>query len=238
MMTKEQTFPTTDVVVVVPVLNRPDRVLPLIESVEASQDHATLATLFVANETDFNEIESLHESSADFIVILGGRRPGDYARKINAGINHAKSEWVFTGADDLRFHFGWADEAIRVARQTGSLVVGTNDLGNPSVIRGRHSTHSLVHRDYVGEGTIDGCFGLLYEGYDHNWVDEEFVATAKFRGVYAHAGAALVEHLHPSWHKADPDSTYELGMMDWQRDRALFSRRRALWSHGRVRAGR
>jgi hypothetical protein len=44
---------------------------------------------------------------------------------------------------------------------------------------GRHSTHSLVTRDYVERfGTIDEAGVVLHEGYPHEFVDDEFVQTA------------------------------------------------------------
>jgi hypothetical protein len=155
--------------------------------------------------------------------------PGDYAKKINIGVATTTEEWIFLAADDLKFWPGWADEAIRVARESNAQVIGTNDLGNAQVKRGIHSTHTLVHRSYVERGTVDDPSRLLHEGYHHNWVDAEFIETAKVRGQFVHASRSIVEHLHPHWRKSEIDETYKLGLSRYEQDRQLFRQRERLW---------
>jgi hypothetical protein len=155
---------------------------------------------------------------------------GDYARKINAGFRAIEAEWYFTGADDLIFHAGWFEAALKVAQQTGACVVGTNDLGSPIVVRGEHATHSLVLRDYVLEcGTFDEPGKILHEGYCHNFVDTELVDTAKWRGAWAFARDSEVAHRHPDWGLAQRDEIYNLGRRDFYRDEELYKNRRRLW---------
>ncbi len=219
-----------EVVVVVPVLNRPERVGPLADSFDASLVKVKARLLFVACSEDRGEVEALWAAGVDTLVIEGQRLPGDYARKINEGAAFTREPWLFLGADDLRFHRGWAEAALTVARETGKRVVGTADLGNPSVLRGRHSTHSLVARSYIEErGTIDQPGIVLHEGYDHQYVDNEFVETAKARDEWAFAGESVVEHLHPHWGKGEHDSTYALAVAQSRLDHRRFVRRRNLW---------
>jgi len=221
----------TEIVVIIPVLNRPERVEPLLASLAASERAAKLRPLFVCSPGDEREIEAVSASDADWMLLPIGRGPGDYARKINRAAYHAQTmaEWLFLGADDLCFCPGWADIALQAAIADFIEVVGTNDLGNPAVISGAQSTHSLVRSSYLERGTIDERGKLLHEGYEHNWVDNEFVATARSRGVYIFAANAHVEHLHPSWGKGQADSTYELGMRHYHQDAQLFRAREKLW---------
>jgi len=103
-------------------------------------------------------------------------------------------------------------------------------------MRGRHATHPLVRRSYVEEhGTIDEPGKVLHEGYDHQWVDNELVETAKARGAWAFAKNSHVEHLHPFWpdgkggKKGEMDATYEKALSSPRKDMALFRSRRRLW---------
>ena len=70
----------------------------------------------------------------------------DYAKKLNFAYGQSDAEWFFQGATDLIFYEGWDVQALAVAGRGRGGVVGTNDLGNPLVKRGRHSTHSLISR--------------------------------------------------------------------------------------------
>lgn len=159
--------------------------------------------------------------------------PGDYARKINYGFEMnefgAKKEFLFLGADDLCFCQGWDVHALATAETSGAGVIGTDDLGNPVVQAGDHSTHTLVRRSYIAErgGTWEGTPGVVYfEGYDHQYVDNELVTVAKQRGQWAFSHGAKVEHLHNYWGKSEHDSTYEKAMRASKEDAALFHQRK------------
>lgn len=214
-------------VVLVPVLRRPHRVAPLIESLETSDADAAL--LFIVSEDDKEMRRAVYESGGNSIVVdWPGGTPGDYARKINAGYRATTNPYLFTGADDLHFHKGWLDAALR---QQPARVIGTNDLGNERVMRGVHATHSLVQRRYVQRcGTIDEPDKVLHEGYQHEFCDDELVGTAKKRGVWAFAADSIVEHLHPAWGKAPTDELYEAQRQRMDASRRLFQRRRRLWT--------
>ena len=220
------------ILVVIPVLNRPERVEPLLTSLYASVRDVELRPLYVVSPGDLAQQEAVQASDADWMLVPFPRGNGDYARKCNRAATHAHAtghEWVFLGADDLCFCHGWADEAIEVASWTNAQVVGTNDLGNPKVMTGEQATHSLVRTTYIERGTIDEPGKLLHEGYAHNWVDNEFVGTARSRGVFVFAASSWVEHLHPSWGKANDDATYRLGMEQYAADSQLFRARERLW---------
>ncbi len=55
------------------------------------------------------------------------------------------------------------------------------------------------------------------------------------RGEFAFARRSHVEHMHPSWKKAEMDSTYEraLDSVRFRADRELLNQRRSLWGHVR-----
>lgn len=213
-------------VVLVPVLRRPHRVAPLIESLTASG--ADARPLFICSSDDVSMVEAVDASVADKLVVdWPGGTKGDYAKKINAGYMASTEPWLFTGADDLHFHEGWLANALECRP---AHVIGTNDLGNERVLKGVHATHSLVNRRYVDTfGTIDQPGLVLHEGYQHEYVDDELVATAKKRGAWAFAADSIVEHLHPAWGKAPTDDLYDAQRQRMDASRRHFQRRSFLW---------
>lgn len=218
-----------ELVILVPVLGRPHRVAPLLGSIAAATPLAHV--VFLADPDDEPEHDAItaarRQSPLEVTMLAEG---GNYARKINVGVKATTEPLIFTGADDLNFHPGWFEiAAARISDEIG--VVGTNDLCNARVTAGEHSTHSLVSRAYVDEfGTIDEPGKLLHEGYEHEYVDDELVETAKSRGAYAHAGEAIVEHLHPDVGKAPTDRLYAAQGERMRRTRRIFNRRRLLWT--------
>jgi hypothetical protein len=217
------------VAILIPVLGRPQRIMPTIESVSAAtaEPHRLL---FLASPDDQATIVALEAVGADFLVVAEGR--GSWACKINDGYRATTEPWIFTGADDLAFHPDWYPRALRWADEK-TAVIGTNDIANPRVMTGQHSTHSLFRRSYVDEhGTVDAAGLIMHERYPHEYADDEAVATAQARGVYVHAFDSIVEHLHPNVGKAPDDDTYRLGRLGTREGKRLFLSRRRLWSAG------
>lgn len=216
-------------VVLVPVLNRPHRVVPFLEALAASE--ADARPLFICSPDDELEQKAVADAGADMIVLDQPPTRGDYARKINAGYYATAEALLFLGADDVHFHRRWLQRCVRRLDQPGIHVVGTNDLCNQRVMNGQHSTHSLVTRTYVAErGTIDERGKVLHEGYPHEFVDDEFIETAKTRDAFAFARDAMVEHLHPMAGKAPMDALYAEQSARMRIGRKIYTRRRRLWT--------
>lgn len=215
--------------IIVPVLRRPQNVEFLMNSV-ANNTSKPYRLLFIASPGDRREISALEKANADFLVM--GQKfegKGDYARKINFGFQSTDEPYVFLGADDLRFHDSWFENALKYFTDKIE-VVGTNDLGNSRVINGQHATHSLVKRSYIdGYGTIDERGKVLHEGYTHNFCDDEFVGTAKLRNAWAFAHDSVVEHMHPFWGKAVTDDVYKSAQRSFNIDRRLHAKRKRKW---------
>jgi hypothetical protein len=214
----------------IPVLGRPQNAQPLVDSIHENTTVPS-CTFFVCTRGDEDQIEACKRTGAVVLLIDPGLC--EYARKINEAISRSAEirvghDFVFLGADDLRFHPLWAEKALELYTPA-TRVIGTNDIGNATVMRGDHATHSLVHRSYVELGTIDEPGRLLHEGYGHNYVDTEFIETAKTRGEFVFAAESIVEHLHPFWHKGPDDVIYRKGRKTVNRDHATYNRRRRLW---------
>lgn len=237
----------TDVSVLVPVLNRPARALPLAESLVASVDDVALELVFLVTTGDVEqrvacEAACTHVNtgqmsdyvSAQIIVVPWPVTRGDYARKINYGLWRTRTPYVLCAADDVRFGKAWADIAVDVAQTTGMCFVATNDNANPSVKAGEHATHPLVCRDYALEcGTIDTPGLIYHEGYWHQFVDNEATETAKWRDCYAAAPDSVVQHMHPIYQlpgepRVELDDTYRLGQAHREEDQGLWRVRRRM----------
>ena len=228
----------SELAIIVPVLGRPRRALPLAESVSRATEGFDL--LFVCSPGDEEQIAACQATGALTVVADWEPGPGDYARKVQLGFRQCAAPFVFQGADDLSFEPGWAEAALAELERAGAGICGTNDLGNPLVMQGRHSTHTLVRRAYIEEcgGTFDERPGqLLCEAYDHQFVDTELCWLARERGCWSFAAEARVAHLHPLWHPSVPrDATYEKALARGREDARLFMQRKQAWLRRQRRA--
>lgn len=211
------------VAVLVPVLQRPHRVNPLLASITAatSQPHTVV---FVCDPDDDEQIAAIEAADHPNVRIM--TTGGSYARKINEAVHATTEPFVFTGADDLHFRAGWLEHAL--AAMAGAVqVVGVNDLLRR---RRAHATHFLIAREYAMRPCVDGTRGPMCEAYDHSFVDDELIATAAHRSVYAYAERARVEHRHWLNRRAPDDEVYRKGRLRFDEDRALFRERSQMWT--------
>jgi hypothetical protein len=194
-------------------------------SLRASTGLATVYAVAAADETD--AIEAWSAAGAQIILGDGAT----FAERMNTGYRATSEPWLLVVGDDVLFRPGWLDHAQSIAGDRFH-VIGTNDLGNPHVMAGEHATHMLIRRSYIDDvgASWDGPKNVCHEGYRHWFVDNEIVAAAQQRGVWAMALGSVIEHLHPAWGKADNDAVYELGQAHAPQDRKLFDRRAAQYA--------
>lgn len=209
--------------ILVPVLGRPQNVEPFLRAVEASTP-APWRILWITDPDDAPEHAAIESVGGEMLV-----HGGNYAQKINAGVKATDEPLVFLAADDLRPQPGWLGQAILPIIDTPVQVVGINDL-IPRQHRPRHTTHFVMTREYATLPCLDGTRGPLYEGYGAWRCDDELIATATKRGVYAYAEGAHVLHLHPDVGLAPDDETYRKGRAHARMDTKRFVRRQHLWA--------
>lgn len=209
-------------VVLVPVLGRPHRVTPVLESIAATAPGARV--LFIPDPDDEPELAALEAAGAETLELAGG-----YAAKINAGVEATSEPLIFLGADDLDWQDGWLEAAMQPLGGPHH-VVGVNDLIPRRPARRRHATHFLITRAYAQRPCADGTPGPMSTVYHHSFVDDELIATAKHRKAYVYAPEARVRHLHPMAHTAPDDETYQRGRERFRLDRTLFYQRQHLWT--------
>lgn len=214
-----------DVAVVVPVLNRPHRAEPFMESLRDSTNNAVVYAV-----CGHDDEESLKAWDAAGAIALDAGELSTFSEKVNFAYQYGaevEEPWLFLTGDDVAFHPGWLDELLRAAAETGAQVVGSNDLANPRSEDGSHAPHLLISRQYIAErgASWDGPGVVCHAGYRHMFVDDEIVTVAKQRGVFAFAREAVVEHLHPVVGKSEVDATYRLGWSYAEVDKSRFAER-------------
>jgi hypothetical protein len=228
---------TPELIILIPVLRRPHRVKPLLESIETATPKGCYRVLFLLSPMDAAELVAVVQGAegrswVNWYVMDRHLEGGDFQRKINEGYRGSKEPLIFAGADDLCFHPGWFEAAKRCLRP-GIGMIGTNDLGNPGVLREELSTHSLFTRAYADLGTVDQPRTIYCELYPHTRCDNEAVETAMARQAYCHAADSIVEHLHPHWGKASLDSVYTQAYSpaNLRAGNKIFHERRPLWQN-------
>lgn len=233
-MLEPRAVPDPWVTVILPLWRRPHRVQPVVEAFTAAG--GPLELVLVVSEDDVDTYREAENTTARvWAATWPGGSPGDYARKVNAAARASTAPWVFTGADDLAPASGWVEAALGVSPYGHTAgVVGTNDLFNPRVLDGTHSTHSLVARWYMDDP--GGAWGepgtVFHEGYPHEFCDDELVGVAKSRGRFRCAPESIVEHLHPYAGKSERDAVYDHGHSRNREAQLLFLRRSRGWVPG------
>lgn len=207
--------------VVIPTLGRPHRVPELLANLKDTAPDVNV--VFVAEGRDDDTLRACWKAGA---LVIVNTRVSSYAGAINCAARLTAGDAIFCAADDVRFHDGWLAAADLLEHHA---VVGTNDLHNPDVVNGTHSTHHFVRRDWFEHAVIDEPGLVLCEQYTHNWCDTELVQSAQARGQWAMSDA-IVEHLHPTWGFGGIDATYAKGFGSEQGDARTFQTRRHLWS--------
>jgi hypothetical protein len=210
------------VAILVPVLARPHRVAPLLESIAAATPEP-YRVLFICDRHDREEHQAIDAVGGDRVTFEGG-----WARKINRGCALTDEPLVVLAADDLSFRPRWLERAT-AAMTDGVQVVGLNDL-IPRPRRPEHATHFLLTREAAEMPCLDGSRGPVCEAYGHWRTDDELIATASKRGMYRYAPDAILEHIgHPMLGGPD-DETYAKGRASARRDNRIFRHRERLWS--------
>lgn len=225
------------IAVLVPVLNRPQNVAPLVDSFTTATT-VRARIVFIRSPGDTDTGLEIDRAGAGHIV--HDEEPGhaNFAKKIALGYALTDEPWLFQAADDVRFEPGWDTALMACAERTGALVLGTDDGGNPTVIAGKHSTHSMIARSYIEDpgASMDGAGTVFSTAYGHQYVDTELVQLAMHRRVWAFCREARVTHLHPFWVGRNAmDDTYRRGLKTSQQDHRIYLRRSRMWAGNRSR---
>jgi hypothetical protein len=217
----------TRLTVAIPILNRPQNLLDCYKRWEG------VDVLFLPDEfgdtatVELLELYGLPHAFAMPCKEFGGAVT--YAHKINYAYLITGSEFLLYAADDVYPHDGWLEKALDILDSNLAIgLLGTNDLTNPTVQKGRLATHGIVRRSYVkryGSASGPGAGPVFYEGYRHACCDAEATKVAISRRAYHYAPEVILEHRHPMKDPNLDDDTYRLGESYLEHDRAVLKSR-------------
>lgn len=228
----------SEIAVIVPVLRRPHRAQDVADSMYGASPSQEL--IFVASQIDEEQIAAcraaVRRSGGRVLVANWKPGKGDFARKINYAYRLTGHPFLFQAADDVEFQTGWDISALAVIDATETGVCGTNDEANAKVVRGDHSTHSLIRRAYIEQcgGALEGPGTVFSEAYGHQYCDNELVELAKVRECWSFSHRSVVRHSHPMWGTSKMDATYQKGQSTAAADRDLYFQRKKAWEGGRI----
>lgn len=211
------------IAVLIPTLGRPHRIAGIVENLRLTAENA--AVYFVHEPGDTATRTAIVAAGAEAVE---NTRSPSYAGAVNTALLATTEPLLYVAADDFWFHPHWLPPLLNLI--SAYAVVGSNDLHNTDVTAGTMATSFLIRRDYALRAVVDEPGVMLHEGYTHNFVDAELVATAQARGQFAHAAESHVEHLHYLWGLADKDDTYAKTVQHHEADQALFRSRQPLWT--------
>lgn len=153
---------------------------------------------------------------------------GSWPKRLNLGYKSTHANFIFTGADDLKFHPNWFESAMITMNQfpNGFGVVAVNDYLN------RAGVHFLIAKRYIDEigGVLDQPVGTIAcEAYAHSYCDDELRTTALFHNRFAYCNDSVVEHMHTGAGKAENDAIYEMGNATMASGLVTYQSRSYLW---------
>lgn len=183
--------------------------------------------LFVVHESDIDSLNEVKRLGAKYVV---DKQLPSGVNASNCGYWAVKTNWFVLSQDDIIFHKGWLDNALKHISK-GIKVVGLYD-GYPYHLQSQHSVAWLINKNYVQRNSLSiGHKNVLFNpDYKKNYADNELNDTAKFRGVWAYASDSLAEHIHPGFNKSQMDSTYQMNEKFLGEDRGLYNSRIHLWT--------
>lgn len=217
------------IAVLVPTLGRAHALAALMANLRETTP-PVYRVCFVVDTADSETRQAIEEMAPanDYFAVF---RDGTYPVKTNAGLVATSEPLVLPTADDVVFHEGWYEAALKHF-EAGADVVGTLDL-TPATAKGKHATMPIVRRSYIADpGAVWGEPGkVFHEGYHHSWVETELWQLANHRGVAVFESGSVIEHRHPSWGSREADETDAKGnQQGWAEDKALFQKRRTEWT--------
>jgi glycosyltransferase involved in cell wall biosynthesis len=185
--------------VVIPSLNRPERLKKTIVSLLSTSPEVEIIAVLSSDDLESHAVVK----SFEVVRIIDQDDAHSAVEAWNMGAAAANGDCLVLGADDLRFCDGWLDAATESLAQINNYgLVAFNDL---SPMAGELATHYMVTRNYA----VNEWGGVLaIPTYKQQWLDNEATTRAVRDQCFVYAEDAVVEHLHPIWKKADNDTTY------------------------------
>lgn len=208
-----------EIAVVVPVIERPNAAAPFMESWRRSTSGLS-AVYAVAGPGDAPTVKAWRAAGARRVLRASGPK---FSTKVNAGYRWTAEPWLLLVGDDVEFTPGWEQAALKVAEDTGALMISTNDGSGDGERLSQLAVHPMISRVYIDKVgcMVEGPGTVAHEGYHHWYVDQEWSLLARARGHLAYAPKALIRHNHPSLGTGEWDPIYQLAQQGAEADKAL-----------------
>jgi glycosyltransferase involved in cell wall biosynthesis len=208
--------------IIIPSWHRPNALKKAADNAYDNTKNDIVLT-FVFEPDDTESIDMAKKIKESYLI---SKYPGNHTGAANTGYQMTNEPFLIVANDDFNFHQDWDVPALAKMEDKNIGVVGLNDGSNTGF-----TAITLVRRAYIEQqsGCIDTPNVLYYPGYNHNYVDTEFSATAKKRGAFVACPEAVVEHMHWAFGKAQLDPTYEKSNATSQADSITFGNRAHLW---------
>jgi glycosyltransferase involved in cell wall biosynthesis len=216
-------MPEVTLAIIIPTFKRPHSLECVAKSAHENTkaNHRIYFVIEPEEWASFNEIKRLGES------VIISKYPGNHTGAANTAYEETTEPFFIVANDDFKFHKDWDVPALAKFDDPKVGVVGLND-GQSS----NYTAITLVRRDYIKNysGCIDIPNVLYFPGYNHNYVDTEFSATAKKRGMWGECPESVVEHMHWAFGKAEMDDTYSKSNATAPIDQQTYNSRQHLWA--------
>lgn len=180
--------------------------------------------VFVSEPEDTETIMKVNSLMEPLLI---SKHPGNHTGAANTAYEELDDEFFIVANDDFNFHKDWDVPVMEMFESNPKIgVIGVDDGSHQGF-----TTITVVRRSYIKE--FSGCMDipnvLYFPGYNHNYVDTEFAATAMKRGMFAACPSSMVEHMHWAFGKGQMDATYDKSNKTAPIDAATFSSRQHLW---------
>lgn len=207
----------------IPTFHRPHKLLDVAKNVH-EKTHDQHHLVFVVEPDDIETIEKVKEIGEELLI---SKHPGNHTGAANTAYEELKDPFFIIANDDFNFHQDWDVPVLKMFEENPVLgVIGVDDGSHQGF-----TTITVVRRAYIEQysGCMDIPNTLYFPGYNHNYVDTEFSATAMKRGMFAACPASMVEHMHWAFGKGTMDETYDKSNKTAPKDAETFGMRQQLW---------
>ena len=193
--------------VVIPSVGRTEKLLRCIEQLYSVTDD--FECVVVVEDEDKQTTDAMREAQKEYsgLVVVNNATRRGCVYCWNLGAQHASGDAFIPCADDVLFHAGWKDSALKALNGYG--LVGLNN--------GSGRTHKYFDDFYLA--TRDYC--VDYQGgvlccphYKYICTDKEACLVAQRNNKYIYAEDAVIEHMHWIFKKSELDDTYDLRTKD------------------------
>jgi hypothetical protein len=169
----------------------------MIASAIESAANPELIEFVIYCDADDSSMNSFHHPKVT--KILGPRK--SVSNMTNECFRISKGSIIMYAADDVIFRSRNWDEVVRkFAEKNDFFLVYGNDLGQQNL---KIPTHGFISRNLV-----ERLGYLLNENFNADFCDTWLGSVTKIAGCLFYDETLLIEHMHPSWKKAEPDQTY------------------------------